>query len=637
MRKIFAVAAVLISSQLFAQTDTTGQTLNEVVITANKYPNKTSLTGKVVTTINRQDIERAGSRDLSQLLSEQGGIYINGANSNAAKDKSIYVRGGRVEHTLITIDGVPVYDASGIGSNFDIRQISIDQVERVEILKGSQSTLYGSDAIAGVINIITRKSGAKPFGGYGAFNYGSFNTLHANVGVNGKQKQFDYSVGYSYSNTDGISEAEQPNTATKSFDKDGFEQNAFQANLGIQASPLVAVKPYIRYSKNKGGYDAGGYTDGENYFFTGENMQAGVRNEFILGSSKLNVLYNYNKVDRSYQQPATASSYKANEHYAEAFTVIPFNKLTLTSGVDFRSSNTDQVSGSVWVPNLSSDSVHHKQIGIYSALNFNTGNGFNVEGGGRFNNHSEYGGHFAFNINPSYLIHNQWKVFANLSSGYKTPGLYQLFSNYGNRNLDPENAITWEGGVQFFTKDEKANIRGTYFSRTIKDVINFGFNASTLKFQYINQDKQKDHGFELEAKWKILDQLQAKVLYAHVDGEVTTKAATKDTTFFNLYRRPQSQLNISLGSQLTKAFYISVQANAIGKNKDVTFPPPTYEQKEVTIDKYLLINFYAEYTLLKNRIKVFADLRNIGDVHYNEIYGYNAPGFNGYGGFRFNF
>src|SRR6476620_3114751 len=215
MRKVFAVAALSTSSQLMAQTDTTGQTLNEVVVTANKYPNKTSLTGKVVTIISRQDIERAGGRDLSQLITEQGGIYINGANSNAAKDKSIYVRGGRVEHTLITIDGVPVYDASGIGSNFDIRQISIDQVERVEILKGSQSTLYGSDAIAGVINIITRKSGTKPFGGYGAINYGSLDTLHANVGVNGKQKQFDYSVGYSYSNTDGISEAEQPATIAK--------------------------------------------------------------------------------------------------------------------------------------------------------------------------------------------------------------------------------------------------------------------------------------------------------------------------------------------------------------------------------------------------------------------------------------
>jgi vitamin B12 transporter len=634
MRKIFAVAALLSSSQLIAQTDTTGQSLNEVVVTANKYPNKTSLTGKVVTIINRQDIERAGSRDLSQLLTEQGGIYINGSNSNLGKDKSVYVRGGRVEHTLITIDGVPVYDASGIGSNFDIRNISIDQVERVEILKGSQSTLYGSDAIAGVINIITRKNGTKPISGYGAFHHGSFNTKRANVGANGKLKNFDYSVGYSYVNTDGISEAEQPANPPEAFDKDGFEQNAVQANFGIQASRLLAVKPYIRYTQNEGGYDADGFTDGKGYYFTVKNLQAGVRNELTLGSGKLNVIYNYNNLDRGYQTPFSPSTYQSNEHYGEAFVVFPFNRLTLTSGVDFRNSSTDQTTS---FSALSSDSVKHSQVGAYAALNFNAGNGLNVEGGGRYNHHSEYGSHFAFNLNPSYLIQNQWKLFANLSSGYKTPGLYQLFSNIGNRNLDPENSINVEGGLQFFTKDEKANIRATYFNRTINDVIIYGYNMVLGRAQYINQNKQNDYGFELEGKWNITNQLQAKVLYAYVDGEVTAQVGSKDTTYYNLHRRPQSQLNVSLGSQITKALYVSAQANAFGKNKDFSFSMTPPYQTEVTLDNYVLLNFYAEYAFLKNRIKVFADLRNLGDVEYNEIYGYNAPGFNGYGGFRFNF
>ena len=153
MKRIFIVAALSISSHLLAQQATVSAdsvtTLNEVIVSANKYPNKTSLTGKVVTVITRKDIEQAGGKDLAQVINEQGGVYINGANSNPGKDKSVFIRGARVEHSLITIDGVPVYDASGIGSNFDIRQIPLDNVERIEILKGSQSTLYGSDAIAG--------------------------------------------------------------------------------------------------------------------------------------------------------------------------------------------------------------------------------------------------------------------------------------------------------------------------------------------------------------------------------------------------------------------------------------------------------------------------------------------------------
>lgn len=113
------MAAVIISSQLKAQ-DSTHISLDEVILTANKYPNKTSLTGKVVTIITKEQLERSGGKDLSQLLTEHAGIFISGANSNAGKDKSIYLRGSAVEYTLITIDGIPVYDPSGIGSNFEI-------------------------------------------------------------------------------------------------------------------------------------------------------------------------------------------------------------------------------------------------------------------------------------------------------------------------------------------------------------------------------------------------------------------------------------------------------------------------------------------------------------------------------------
>src|SRR5690348_8201696 len=124
MRKIFAVAAMIISSQLFAQDSS--KLMDEVTLTASKFSTKTTQTGKVVTLITRQDIEHAGSRDLAQVITELGGVFINGFNSNLGKEKNIYLRGAKVDYTLITIDGVPVYDASGIGSNFDIRNISID-------------------------------------------------------------------------------------------------------------------------------------------------------------------------------------------------------------------------------------------------------------------------------------------------------------------------------------------------------------------------------------------------------------------------------------------------------------------------------------------------------------------------------
>ena len=151
MKKLFfAVAAITISSSLSAQKDTSFKTLDDVVITATKFPKKQSETGKVLTVISRQQLERSSGKDLSQLLNEQTGIVINGATSTPGKDKSVFLRGAKSDYTVILIDGVPVTDPSGVGGAFDLRLLPIDQIERIEILKGSQSTLYCSDAIAGV-------------------------------------------------------------------------------------------------------------------------------------------------------------------------------------------------------------------------------------------------------------------------------------------------------------------------------------------------------------------------------------------------------------------------------------------------------------------------------------------------------
>lgn len=656
MRKIFAVTAMIICSQLYAQQDTS--TLENVTLTANKYSTKTTETGKVVITISKQEIERAGSRDLSQLITELGGVFINGYTSNGGKDKNVYLRGAKPEHTLITIDGVPVYDASGIGSNFDIRNIPIDNVERVEILKGSQSTLYGSDAVAGVINIITKKGGDKPFGVFGTAHYGSFQTYRTNFGINGKSKAIDYNVGYTFFRTDGFSEAQQKPGSSQVHELDPYKQNGFQANLGIQASNQVRIQPFLRWSKNVGSLDNDAFLDDHDFTNENKNLQTGVRNVFTVGKAQINALYQFTDTKRNYLDDSgyhnstayflySDTRFEANEHFGEAFIVYPLSRIKLTAGVDYRNSRYDynavQVTApSPWGPsmiiktNLSGDSINQNQLGLYAALNFTSGN-FNIEGGGRYNTHSEYGSNFAYNINPSYLVQKQVKLFANISSGYKTPSLFQLFSQYGNRELAPEVSLNLEGGVQYFTKDGKGSLRGTYFNRKVKDAITFFFNPTTFRSYYINQDEQNDHGVEVDGKLNLNDKIQLKALYSYVDGEITTKQGGKDTTFFNLLRRPKHTFNFLVGSQLTKAFYVSMQLNAVGSRQDVYFDPVTFKRNDLTLKPYTLLNFYTEYSFCNNRFKLFADLRNITDEKYVDIYGYNTARFNAYGGIRFRF
>ena len=652
-KKIFTLIALAASINALAQQDSSKPlSLDEVVITATKFPIKTSATGKVITIINQQQLEQSGGKDLAQILTEQTGLYINGANSNAGKDKSIYLRGAGVQYTLIMIDGVPMYDPSGIGGNFDIRNLSINLVERIEILKGSQSTLYGSDAIAGVINIITKKSVAnKQIAIDGLASYGSNNTLKANAGVSGKTNGIDYSLGYNYLKTDGINEA---NSTTPNADKDGYKQESFQANFGFKPTKNISIKPYLRYGYIKGGLDQGGFTDELDYNYSQKSFQTGVKNEITLGKTKLNVLYNFNKIEREYLDDSTLSrngfyklskgNYKGNEHLVDVNANIGLGKLvTLTLGADYRSSNTNQYFMGLSPfgkdeSNYSSDSLKQNQLGMYAALNYASENGFNVEVGGRYNNHSVYGGNSVFNINPSYQITDDIKVFANISSGYRTPSLYQLYSEYGNKNLKPETSISSEIGLQHYFNDKKIKTQFVAFTRSIKDVMFFYFNSTTFQSQYINQDKQKDFGLEFEASFLITKGTTLKTFYNMVDGNIyTTKSNGKDTSYNNLLRRPKHTIGLNLSSQITKKLFFSANLNWFGKRNDAYFNTNTFKTDYVVLDSYALIDIYAEYGFLKNKLKVFANARNITDTKFTEIAGYNTLGFNAYGGVRFNF
>jgi vitamin B12 transporter len=323
-------------------------------------------------------------------------------------------------------------------------------VERIEILKGSQSTLYGSDAIAGVINIITKKGGGKPVSVSGCKSDGSYNTQRLQAGINGRLKRVDYNIGYNRFTTDGISEAKPPAETATAYDNDGFNQQGAQASIGIQASEKLRIAPYIRYSKMKGDLDQQAFVDEKDFSYETKNLQAGVRNELLFGATRLNLLYNYNNIDRitGTIQPKAATGFTCSTNrptkrrsilqkpmscirwQADAYGRVPTSAVHVPTlrRLPYRSFDPASPYPVKSTAAQAGDSVQQNQVGVYGALNYGS-SGFNAEAGGRYNHHSTYGSNAAFNIRSVVPESKTAGRCLLIFLGYKTPSLYQLYSN----------------------------------------------------------------------------------------------------------------------------------------------------------------------------------------------------------------
>lgn len=619
MKKIFAVAAIFISSQTGAQTteEDSSKTLDKVVITATKYPTKQSNTGKLVSVVTREQIEKSAGKDLAQVLSEQTGLIVNGSYSNPGKDKSIFFRGASSNYTLLLLDGIPLNDPSGTGGTFDIRLIPLEQIERIEILKGSQSTLYGSNAIAGVINIISKKPTSSQLTGSGLLSYGSFNSFKGNANVSRKIKSLEYNLNYEYFDTEGITEARDA-TGTGNFDKDGFTRQSFQANLGFNVNPNIKISPYYRFSEFKGEYDADAFKDGTNKY------NASLVNTGLIGTLKyargiVTANYGYDFTNLSYNGYLLGGKF----HHAEAYVNHNFGDyLQLLAGINlqtFRLPKPD-TSNSIFSPYVSF--VFHKS-------------GFTMELGTRYNKHNRYGDNFTYSINPSYLFKERLKFFVDVSSGYRAPAINELFGPFGaNPRLKPETSRSIEGGIQAWASNKKLSALATYYNREIKEVIIYTFPKG-----YLNRDRQKDHGVEMEFQYALDNRWNLKASYAFVDGELTQRLAGKDTTFYNLIRRPKHTINLFAGYQVTNNFFVSTSLQHFSKRDDIFYNPGNfYTPEPKVLDAYFLWNAYAEYKLLDNALTIFADGKNItSNKDYAEVFGYNVQGFTFNGGLRFKF
>ena len=632
--RISAAFALITSCAMAQEQDSTKvNQLKEVVVSDTKFAQSKEKSGKVIEVITAQDLEKKSGQSLATVLSQVAGVEINGNQSANGKNLGYYIRGGKNRQVLILIDGIPVTDASGISFEYDLRLLPVEQVEKIEIMKGAASTLYGTGAATGVINITLKKSAKKDIQGNAYVNIGSNNTadnhkyngqdFNQGLSVNGNFKKVNYFAGFNSTETKGMSQI-----AGDNYEPDSFSRQNLLAKVGFKATDRLSLDFFGNYDKIKNDYDLTfdntGFNDTPANVTTSKQIRFGFSPKYKYNKGEFVLNSGFTKITRDYKELNTFSNtmdysvYDSRSIVVDGFNKYNFSKqLFMVLGANYQ---FNDMKSQTPFSSIAQENTKFNIIDGYTTVVYNSNFGLNVNAGARLDNHSAYGNNFVYNVNPSYNFKTSFplKVLASYSTAYITPSLYQLYSQYGNANLTPEKNSTLEAGFETELFNKKVKLNAVAFFRNQTNAIDFYFNLTTFAAYYINVNGEtKANGVETSLNVAVTSKLQ-------LNGNYTFTQV--DEALDRLI--PKHKANAGLDFQATSRTLFSVNYQYFDARNDAFFDGNTFGVVTTKLGSYQLVNATAKYELIKSRLTIFGAATNIFNEEFVENVGYSTRGRN---------
>ncbi len=611
----------LISFGAHAQDSLKTTLLQEVVVTGTKFEVPVEKSGKTIHKIPLEQLQRNGGKALSDLLNEVPGLQMDGNFGTPGANISYYLRGARNRQTLILIDGVPLNDPSAINAEYDLRYIPVSQIQSIEILKGGLSTLYGTSAAAGVINI-KLKDAAQNFSGSAEVTAGSFGTFSQNLNVSGTEGKFTYFGSANNLSSEGFSAA-QDNDPAVEFDKDGFKRQNGLLKLGYKFTDRFSVNLHSAYEKFESDYDAFEFADASNRQEY-DQVRLGLVPRYQYANGEVEGKFFYNVNERKFFS-AFPATYQGNNFQGEITHRHRFSRSVQTlAGLNYQDLAFEQ-QGSI-----SNDTANFSIFDPYVSLLIDLPAGFSVHAGLRLNTHSVYGSKVVYNLNPSMLFNQdgnfRYKVFGSIATSYVTPSLYQLYSIYGNTQLKPEEALNYEAGFSLLT--DRITFTGTWFSRDESSPIDFVsiFDAegNYVRGEYRNLSTERNvNGIELSAAVELSESLAASAHWTTMDTDIPV----------SFYRIPKKKYGASVTWAPIQNLTLKADYNYTGKRTTFDY----FSFREITLADFQLVDIFASYDLFKKKLNVYASVNNLLDEDFVAVYGYTTRGRTFNTGVRYSF
>ncbi|HEX3846904.1 MAG TPA: TonB-dependent receptor [Steroidobacteraceae bacterium] len=651
MKPTALLALTVLSAVGAARAETTDGSIDEVVVVATRAPEPLSKVGSSVTVLDEAAIKDSQVALVADLLAQTPGLSV-ARIGGVGSQTSVFIRGADSDHTLVVIDGVQINDPSRTDGGFDFQDLLTSDVSRIEILRGSHSTLYGSQAIGGVINIVNPEP-ASPFEARAQAEGGSHDTGYFNGSVGGKDDALLWRLSANWLGTSGIPTFDERYGGKR---LDASQIGGGSGEIRYDFTPNVQLDTRAYYTVARTDFD--GYDTPPNFTFGDDNEYG--RTSQLIGYSGLTLkapeAHLTNRVavqftesqTRDYDPDApvneaafafgTETFYgvgkNVREEYQGTWDLLPGYQLVFGAQHERSTIETDSpvfdLSGPMPLENSATMNSGYTQLQAEALP------GLTLTAGGRYDRHSAFGGHSTGQLAAAWDLDDGHTILrASFGQGFRAPSLYQLYSNYGDPSLDPELATGWDAGVERHAWDGRLTLSATYFHRNSRNLIEFidcfsapgPLCAIRPAGYYANVDRAIAQGVELQATLRATDALNLSANYTLTDTE--DRSPGSPTYGNELPRRPRNTANASATYQWPMGLRTIVDARYAARSFDDA-------ENLIVMGGYVLYDLKASYAL-NERLELYARVENLSDKHYETAYQYGMLGRSAYAGARVKF
>ncbi len=599
--------------------------LNEILVTANRLGVPARQVASSYTVLTEEDLERGQRSSVAEALRTVPALDVVNTGG-PGKTTSFDLRGAGSDRTLVFIDGVEVNDPMSTGRTFNAANLTVDNVGRIEVLRGPQSALYGPEAVGGVIQIFTQR-GQGPLRVRLLEEGGSYGEFRSSIGASGGNPRFDYSASLSHLGLTGFPIAPPDPTQLLPMKSNGYLNNTASLRAGWLLAPWLNLNGVARYDDGRSSLDNGSAIRNDpNYDFL--TRQSTVRLEAAgklldghwettLGASRaLNHMEDRNNPDLDHPFDFLRDFYSSRVDKIDWLNHFHLPNNILTAGFESQeeSGNSSTYSESLYGPYSDAfDRETSRMNGWFLQDQASWKDRLYLSAGARLDRHDLYGQQVTWRLAPAWILSGtDTKLKATWGTGWKVPSLYQRFSPYGNPGLSPETSHSWDAGLEQPLLGHRLVVGATYFHSRYDDFIDF----DNVNFVYLNYHRVGIQGTELTGNYRLPREGALRSAFTWTDSRNLDTGEP-------LPRRAVRQASFSGDSPRVHRIQVGLDLRWVGPRSDILFPPWPDVAHQVPLPDYWVTTVRVDWKP-STKVSFYGRVENLSNRRYEEVLGYET-------------